>query len=84
MRYRNGQPPLAVRNSIVIRDGQEGIPVVDIPLRDLLGKIISVTPERVRVEIALVPLRFRRGLAAGQYQNESGKQGKAGHRLATS
>lgn len=54
-----GDPDFLGLEDVVIRDGEELVPVLLVPVGDHLWKVIAIAPEAVGVSVALVPL-FRR------------------------
>src|SRR4051812_10259150 len=69
------EPSLALLHYIVIRQGEKIVAVLFVPIRDHLRVIVPVAPERMRVQIALVPFGrggWRRRL--GPRQGETEKQ----------
>jgi hypothetical protein len=77
-----GHPPVADGEHVVIGKRQEVITTGAVPLGDHLGKIIPVTPERVRVEVAFPPPRSgicRNGLVGTRRQAPASGQGQHQH-----
>ena len=52
-------PPLALGEDVVVRQGQEVVPALLVPVRDHLRVVVPVAPEGVGVQVALPPTGFR-------------------------
>jgi len=48
-------PLLALQHPVVIGQGEKVVTVFLVPVGDGLGEIVAITPERMRVEVALPP-----------------------------
>ena len=72
-------PHLLRLQHVVVGDGQEVVAVLLVPVRDHLRKIVPITPERMRVCVALEPARLCGGGGVDQSENEKAENGWAHH-----